>query len=120
MEQAGAVYLVRFWVKPEAVDTVLDWLDHGHIAEVVAEPGFLWARRARLLNEDANDDGWPGFAMVYGIESLGHLDRYFESEAPRRFAAERAEKGLDDLMRVERDWGTVEFAADAAAEATGQ
>jgi len=110
--QPGAVYIVRFWVEPGSLQTVLDWLDHGHIAEVVDEPGFLWAKRVRLLNDDP-DDGWPGFAMIYGIETREHLDRYFAGEAPKRFAAERAEKGLDDALRIERDWGVVEFAADA-------
>jgi len=113
MDQAGAILLVRFWINPDAVDTVLDWLDHGHIAEVIDEPGFLWARRARLANEDAADNGWPGFAMIYGIDSLENLERYFGGDAPQRFAAERAAKGLDDLMRVERDWGVVEFAAES-------
>jgi len=113
---AGAVLLVRFWVRPDAVDTVLGWLDGGHIAEVMAAPGFRWARRLRLANADAADeDGWPGFAMVYGVESLEHLHRFFKSDAPARFAAERAEKGLDPLVRMAIDWGAAELAIEAAA-----
>ena len=113
MTDVGAVFLVRFWIRPDSIDTVLGWLDGGHIAEVVDAPGFLWARRVRLANEDAADDGWPGFAMIYGAENLDALHRYFKSDAPERFAIERAEKGIDELIRVERDWGVVEFAADA-------
>jgi Domain of unknown function (DUF4286) len=111
MAEVGALYMVRFWIRPDALDAVLGWLDGGHIAEVVETPGFLWARRVRLTNEEAADDGWPGYAMIYGVESLDALDAYFKSDAPGRFAAERAEKGLDALMRVERDWGVVEFTA---------
>jgi len=113
MKDAGAVYMVRFWIRPDAIDTVLDWLDGGHIAEVVEGPGFLWARRVRLANEDAADDGWPGFAMIYGAENLEALHSYFKSDEPARFAKERAEKGIDELIRVERDWGVVEFSADS-------
>jgi hypothetical protein len=113
MTDAGAVFMVRFWIRPDAIDTVLGWLDGGHIAEVVDAPGFLWARRIKLTNEDAADDGWPGYAMIYGAENLDALHRYFKSDAPERFAIERAEKGLDELIRMERDWGVVEFAIDA-------
>ena len=108
---APVVFIVRFWIKPGAQDTVLAWLDGGHIAEVVGEPGFLWARRYRL--DAKSGDGWPAYAMIYGLASMEELQTYFNGEAPKRFARERAEKGLDDLMRVERDWGTVEFGVEA-------
>ncbi|MDH3232828.1 MAG: DUF4286 family protein [Alphaproteobacteria bacterium] len=113
MDQAGAIYLVRFWIDPDAVETVLDWLDRGHIADVIDEPGFLWARRVRLANEDAADNGWPGFAMIYAVDSVESLESYFDSDAAQRFAAERAAKGLDTVIRMERDWGRVEFAAES-------
>ena len=45
---AGCLYLVRFWARPDAEAEVLAWLDGGHIAEVLRQPGFLWARRAAL------------------------------------------------------------------------
>lgn len=115
MSQVGAVYMVRFWIRPDGVDTVLAWLDQGHIAEVIEAPGFLWAQRIRLVNDDAAHDGWPAFAMIYAVESLDALYDYFKSDAPERFAAERAEKGLDELLRVERDWGVVDFSARGAA-----
>jgi hypothetical protein len=34
-------YIVKFWVHPDGHKSVLDWLDRGHMAEVVAQPGFL-------------------------------------------------------------------------------
>jgi len=115
MADVGAVYMVRFWIRPDGVETVLGWLDNGHIAEVIEAPGFLWAKRVKLLNEDAAHDGWPAFAMIYATESLDALYGYFKSDAPARFAAERADKGLDELLRVERDWGVVEFSATGSA-----
>ncbi len=68
---APVVFIVRFWIKPGAQDTVLAWLDGGHIAEVVGEPGFLWARRYRLDAESG--DGWPAYAMIYGLASMEEL-----------------------------------------------
>jgi hypothetical protein len=51
--------------------------------------------------------------MIYGAENLEALHTYFKSDEPARFAQERAEKGIDELIRVERDWGVVEFSADS-------
>lgn len=107
---APAVYVVRFWVKPGSEAAVLDWLDQGHIAEVVAQPGFLWARRFEL--EEPDPDGWPAHLMIYGVKSLAALKTYFESDAARGFATERAERGLDPLLRMDRNWGTTAFAVD--------
>jgi len=104
---APVVFIVRFWIKPGSEDAVLAWLDGGHIAEVVGEPGFLWARRYRLDSE--SDDGWPAHVMIYGLASPEDLQNYFIGEAPKRFARQRAELGLDELLRVERDWGVEEF-----------
>lgn len=108
---APAIYMVKFWVKPGGEERVFDWLDNGHLADVVRQPGFLFTRRYRLVEPD--DAGWPAFAMIYGVESLEALDAYFDSEATRRYARERAELGLDDLLKMDRNWGTVEFAMDA-------
>ena len=102
---APYMYFVRFWVHPTEGKPVIDWLDKGHIADVVAEPGFLWARRVRL-EQDA-PDGWHGYIMYYGLESKAALDAYAASEAPKRFAAER--KPIEHLMRTERTWGATDF-----------
>jgi Domain of unknown function (DUF4286) len=104
---APAVYLVRFWIQPGHEQKVLDWLDGGHIADVIKQPGFLWARRFKL--ETPDDDGWPAHAMIYGIESVEALKVYFEGEASRRYAKEREEIGLDALLRMDRNWGTLEL-----------
>ncbi|MDH3232136.1 MAG: DUF4286 family protein [Alphaproteobacteria bacterium] len=98
-----AVYMIRFWVKPGSEQKVLDWLDGGHIADVVQQPGFLWARRFTL--EEPDDEGWPAFAMLYGVESLEALKTYFESEAAKGYGAERAQLGLDALLKMDRNWG---------------
>ena len=111
MNEANAVYMVRFWIKPGGEQKVLDWLDKGHIADVVGQPGFLWARRFRLDGTD--DDGWAAHAMIYGLESLGHLQAYMDSDAARGYAEERETLGLAPLLRMDRCWGEVEYAVDA-------
>ncbi|HEY5209714.1 MAG TPA: DUF4286 family protein [Stellaceae bacterium] len=102
--EATTYYVVRFWIKPEGGQAVIDWLDSRHMAEVTAQPGFLWSRRCRL-EQDA-PDGWHAYLMIYGLESRAALERYFNSPARERFAEEG--KPFAAVMRTERGWGTVE------------
>jgi hypothetical protein len=104
---AGCLYLVRFWVRPDAEAEVLAWLDGGHIAEVLRQPGYLWARRAALEEVDAL--GWRAHAMVYGLVSRRALDDYFANPIREKFAREGA--AFAGKMRAERAWGAVAFAA---------
>ncbi len=101
---APVYYVVRFWLKPEGGEAVIRWLDERHMAEVAAQPGFLWARRCRL-EQDA-PDGWHAYLMVYGLESREALERYFNSPARQRFTEEG--KPFQTVMRAERAWGKVE------------
>ena len=80
-------YLVKFWVHPESSKAVLDWLDSGHMADMVALPGFLFVRRVKL--EQHSEDGWSGFMMIYGVELKAALQRYFDGPAPAKFAQQR-------------------------------
>ena len=98
------VYIVQFWLDPEGGEKVLDWLNGNHLADVVGQPGFLWARMFDL--EQVDDDGWPAYMMMYGLESRQALDDYFNSDAPLQYARERAELGLEEVLRTERYFGT--------------
>lgn len=109
--EAPAIYMVKFWVKPGGEKKVFDWLDGGHLQDVVAQPGFLWARRYKLVEPDK--EGWPAHAMLYGVTSLDALFAYFKSEATQRYAEERVQLGLDPLLRMDRNWGTLELAVQA-------
>jgi len=42
--KASVLYLVRFRISPSEGGPFLNWLEGGHIAEVIQEPGFIWAR----------------------------------------------------------------------------
>jgi hypothetical protein len=110
---APVVYLVKFWVKPGGEKKVFGWLDGGHLQDVVAQPGFLWARRYKLTEPDK--DGWPGYAMIYGVKSMQALSAYFNSAATKRYADERKALGLDGLLKMDRAWGALEIAVEAPA-----
>ncbi len=104
MRDAKFFLLVRFWVEPQAEASVLAWLNGGHVAEVLRQPGFLWCRRLKL------DGG--GFAMLYGIESRAAFDAYEANAALKaRFAKERAP--FEKHMRIERFSGEVDFSMGA-------
>jgi hypothetical protein len=99
-------YIVKFWVHPDGHKSVLDWLDRGHMAEVVAQPGFLFVRRVKL--EQASDDGWSAYMMIYGLQSQAALQRYVNGPAPAKFAQER--KPFEHHLRMERVFGAIDAA----------
>ena len=45
---APVLYMVKVWVSPDGGERYLRWLEEKHMAEVIREPGFLWAQRCRL------------------------------------------------------------------------
>jgi len=45
---APVLYMVKVWISPDGGDAYLRWLEEKHMAEVIREPGFLWAPRCRL------------------------------------------------------------------------
>ena len=102
---APVLYMVKVWVSPDGGARYLRWLEEKHMAEVIREPGFLWARRCRLEQTDAQ--GWRGYLLVYGLESRAALEAYLASPARERFWREL--EPLDDVHRAERCWGTVDF-----------
>lgn len=104
MIDAPYLYIVKFWVHPDSLETVMNWLDGCHMGEVVAQPGFLFVRRVKL--EQNSPDGWSAHMMIYGLESRAALQDYFNSAAPTKFAQER--KPFEHHLRMERDFGAVD------------
>lgn len=102
---APMMYVVRFWVDPKGHDAVFAWLDGGHCAEVVAQPGFRFVKRIKL--DQQGDDGWDSYFMLYGLDSRAALDTYFANQAlAEKFTQERAP--IAGYLRMERSWGSVE------------
>ena len=102
MKDARYFLAVRFAIEPQAEAQVLRWLDGGHAAEVVKQPGFLWCRRINGGNHT--------YMMLYGIESKAAFLAY-ENNAPlkKKFADERAP--FEKHMKIDRFHGEVAFSA---------
>ena len=109
MKEAKFIYVVRFWVAPEATAKIMRWLEGGHVAEVVGLPGFLWCRRLDLEQKD--DKGWDAYSMVYGLESRAAYDAYSTNTAlAAKFNKER--EPFAHQLRIERFSGDVDLAVD--------
>jgi len=102
MKEPTYFLAVRFSIEPQAEAQVLRWLDGGHAAEVVKQPGFLWCKRIRGDNHT--------YMMLYGIESKAAFLAY-EGNAPlkAKFAKERAP--FEQHMKIDRFHGEVALSA---------
>lgn len=107
---AAVLYMVRAWVSPQGGARYLEWLERTHMAAVIREPGFLWARRCRL--EQTDPAGWQAYLLIYGLASRAALEAYLHSAARERFWHEL--QAFDDVHRAERFYGTVDFELAAA------
>jgi hypothetical protein len=106
MKEAKCFLVVRFWIAPGGESQVMRWLEGGHMAEVMRQPGFLWVRRLKIAEQDAT--GWSAHAMIYGIESRAHLEQYNGNTALHaKFARER--EPFSAKLRIERFAGEVDF-----------
>jgi hypothetical protein len=105
-DEAPMLYCAQLSVSPKGHQRFFEWLDGGHIAEVIAQPGFLWARRIHLNGPD--EEGWERYMMIYGQASRKTLEEYFNNPIRERFSRER-ESFVKDL-RLENFYGAVELA----------
>src|SRR3989442_12304637 len=95
---APVLYMVKVWLSPDGGERYLRWLEEKHMAEVIREPGFLWAQRCRL--EQRDEQGWLGYLLIYGLESREALERYLASPPRERFWRELQPPG--DGQRAQR------------------
>jgi antibiotic biosynthesis monooxygenase (ABM) superfamily enzyme len=109
MNDVPVLYMVRSWTKPEGGRRYLDWLEDKHMAEVVDQPGVLWARKVALDQPD--EQGWPCLLLIYGFASREDLQNYLESPARDGFWNEL--ESFKDVHYSERFYGDVDFAVDA-------
>jgi len=99
------LYMVRAWVSPQGGERYLRWLEDKHMAEVIREPGFLWARKVAL--EQADEQGWQSYLLIYGLASRPALEAYLHSPARERFWKEL--EPFNAVHRAERFYGAVDF-----------
>ena len=110
MKNPGYMYVVRFWIAPEAREQIMEWLTGGHIRDVVGYPGFLWCRSMDLGERD--DKGWHAFAMIYGIESEERFRAYQTDKLlQQRFVEQR--KDFAYQLRIDRFAGEVILSEDS-------
>jgi len=106
MSEARFFLVVRFWVAPGGEAAVMRWLEGGHMAEMLRQPGFLWGRRLRIAERDAT--GWSAHALIYGIDSRASYERYMANrDLHAKFARER--QPFAAKLRIERFAGEVDF-----------
>ena len=108
MKEAKFFLVVRFWIAPGGAEQVMAWIEGGHIAEVMRQPGFLWMRRLKIAETDAT--GWSAHAMIYGIESRHHYEQYMANKhLHAKFERER--EPFATKLRIERFTGEVDYSA---------
>jgi antibiotic biosynthesis monooxygenase (ABM) superfamily enzyme len=109
MNDAPVFYMVRSWMKPEGGQDYIRWLETKHMADILAQPGVLWARKIDLDQRD--EEHWSSVLLIYGFDSRDSLNAYLASPERKAFWTELEE--LADVHRSERFWGDVSFALDA-------
>lgn len=111
-KQAEVLFFFNLWVDPAAGPAIEKYAtEDGHIAEVVAQPGFLWGSYLDYGEED--ERGWKRIATVYGVESRAALDRFLVSDEMKKYAEQRRE--YEPYMRIEMKSATVSFRIPATA-----
>ena len=75
------VYEVNIEIDASAHDDYRVWL-HGHIAEILALPGFTGAKVFEIL-EPPPSAGRMGLCVQYALKSRELLDAYLRDHAPR-------------------------------------
>ena len=106
MKEAKFFLVVRFWIAPGGQEQVMRWVEGGHVAEVMRQPGFIWMKRLKMAETDAT--GWSAHAMIYGIESRVDYERYMANHVLHaRFARER--EPFAAKLRIERFAGEVDL-----------
>lgn len=107
---APVFYMVRSWVSPDGGQDYITWLETKHMADILAQPGVMWARKVDL--DQADEKHWGSVLLVYGFESRDALNAYLASPARKSFWVELEE--FNDVHRSERFWGDVDFSLDRA------
>jgi hypothetical protein len=107
LKDAQFFLVVRFWIAPGGEPLVMQWLEGGHMKEVLHQPGFLWARRLKIPETDAT--GWSAHALIYGLDSRASYERYMANrDLHAKFARER--QPFAAKLRIERFAGDVDLA----------
>lgn len=72
------LYVLRIEVDPAVEAEWKVWTLEKHIPDVLAEAGFT---RASLYDVESPQGEWPGFVLIYSLDSYEELQRYLASPA---------------------------------------
>ena len=87
----GLVYEVNLEVEDAIAADYRDWL-RGHIAGILALPGFLGASLSEVM-DPAPPEGFAGLCVQYRLESEAAYAAYLHDHAPRMRADGEARFG---------------------------
>ena len=93
-------------IERAGITRYLRWLEDRHMAEVIKEPGFLWARKCRL--EQTDDKGWQGYLLIYGLGGLLPIVEWSLIFGPILFHG-AAQQAVMDLVRSQGNTLFVEY-----------
>jgi len=96
---ARVLYMVAIEVAPEAEAEWNAWHNTHHIPEVLAEPGFLGARKFR--DPDEGKEGWARYLVHYELENPEALDQYLSGRSVARIREDHAER-FGSVTRLSR------------------
>ena len=71
---ARVLYMVTIEVSPESEARWDSWHSEHHVPDLLAQPGFLGARKFR--DPDEGKDGWARYLVLYEVESPEALAEY--------------------------------------------
>ena len=75
------LYNVTINIHESVHDQWMDWMQHKHIADVLATGKFTAARMVKVLVEE--DMGGITYSIQYSADNREMLERYYEEDAPR-------------------------------------
>lgn len=75
------IYNVTINIHESVHDQWMDWIQHKHIADVLATGKFTGARMVKVLVEE--EMGGTTYSIQYTAESRDKLERYYAEDAPR-------------------------------------
>lgn len=93
------VYVVVIEVPAEAEQAWSDWQTGVHVPAVLAQPGFLGARK--LKDVERTSDGRARYLMEYLLESRAAFETYRQSDAAAQLRREH-EEHFGKVVRISR------------------
>jgi quinol monooxygenase YgiN len=87
---ARVMYMVTIEVAPDVEDRWNSWHSEQHVPELLAQPGFLGARKYR--DPDEGKDGWARYIVLYELESPEALEAYLAGAEVGRLRQDYAER----------------------------